>query len=177
MRLCVVVPKSDEDGFDMASYHHVGCFQLPRKYSTGAGKISTLEFLQEHVTDTSADRSILPDKMEELADQMEHATSNKKAKAAAAAAAAAQDDDGGDMTLIARVKAAHQQQQQDEETEPPKKKSKTKRDQKTKQTNDDDAELKPLVESYATHCKSTTERLKELLRYVTLPYVRNESSL
>ena len=157
MRLCVVVPKSDEDGFDMASYHHVGCFQLPRKYSTGAGKITPMEFLQEHVTDTSADNSILPDQMLELADQMENATSNKaKAKAAAAAA----QEESGEMTLIARVKAAHKRQQEASETK--KKTKKTKRDP----DKDKDAELEPLVTSYATHCKSTTEKLKELLRYV-----------
>lgn len=133
----------------MTSYHHVGCFKLPRKYSQGAGKITPLEFLQEYVTDTTADNSILPAKLEELAEKMEDASSNKtKAKAAAAD----EDETGGEMTLIARVKAAYKRQEG--EKEPPKKKKKN------------DAELEPLVESYANHCKSKVEDLKEMLRYV-----------
>jgi hypothetical protein len=55
------------------------------------------------------------------------------------------------MTLVARVKAAYLRQQG--ETESPKK-------------DDDDAELAPLVESYAKYHKSTVESLKEILRYV-----------
>jgi hypothetical protein len=152
VRLCVVVPKSNEDGFDMSSYHHVGCFQLPRKYSTGAGKITAMEFLQEYVTDASAEGSILPDKMLELAGKMESALANKtKAKAAAAGEA----ESGGEMTLVARVKAAYLRQQG--EAESPKKKMKK---------DDDDAALAPLVEIYAKHHKSTVDGLKEILRYV-----------
>jgi hypothetical protein len=107
-----------------------------------------MEFLQEYVTDASAEGSILPDKMLELAGKMESALANKtKAKAAAAGEA----ESGGEMTLVARVKAAYLRQQG--ETESPKK-------------DDDDAELAPLVESYAKYHKSTVESLKEILRYV-----------
>jgi hypothetical protein len=162
IRLGVVVPKRDEDGFDMVSYHHVGCFQLPRKYA----KISPLEFLQEYVTDASLDQSILPGKFLELSEQMENATANKaKAKAKAAAAG---PDESEEMTLVAQVKAAHLRQCQQDETEPPKKKMKKGDKGKSELVKQDklDLQLQPLVESYANHCKSTIENLKELLRYV-----------
>jgi hypothetical protein len=119
------------------------------------GKVTAIEFLREHVTDASADSSILPYKVLELAEKMENATSNRAMAKAKVAVSAAVQDESGEITLVARVKAAYRRQQG--ETESPKKKQKK---------DDDDAELKPLVESYAKHHKSTIDSLKEILRYV-----------
>ena len=147
MRMCITVPPKDPTGFEMTSYHHVGCFRLPRKYATGATKISPAEFLEDYVTDTTDDNSILPKKLDELAElianssAVESSTSTKKRSA---------PEKG---SLIERLSAALEEDQENR----PKKKVK-----KDKGGQDDD--WNKMVEIYGRYHKNKLNDIKEVLR-------------
>jgi hypothetical protein len=54
-------------GYDLVIWNHPKCFTLPRKFTTGAGKITPEQFVEDVLEDSSVAGEILPAKAEELA--------------------------------------------------------------------------------------------------------------
>jgi hypothetical protein len=150
MRMCVVVPKPEgSSGYDLSSYHHVGCFRLPRKFQTGSTKLTPEEFVSDYV---EAPDDILPGKLDEIVQLLIGNTSGDSAKKKKKA-----DDDNTnaeeDTTIMGQLKAAYQEQQK-KGGEP--KSKKVKRDET----------FEKMLDLYTLHCKTKADSLKDFLRYV-----------
>lgn len=144
----------------MTSWCHPKCFNLPRKYATGSGKITEEQFVEDHIEDVSEDGDILPSKVAELAAAIGTKASPKKTKSEGSGtensfmeklkseydAMAAEDDD---------KTSAKRKANDNSEQEPKKKKSKA---------SDDDQNQRAL-ELYAKHHKMNAAALKDILSY------------
>lgn len=189
MRLQVNVPaESNSAGFSMSSNYHVGCFKIPRKFSTGAEKMDPADFVREYIEDGTNDQSILPEKLDEIIELIEKA--NMPTTAATSSATKRKKSEssskGKDDSLMGRIKQAAMakaEQEDDEEEEPPAKKKvksssrKQTKSSKIKQEEDDDdkeedepideeEETKQMAEYYLEHHKKKLDDLKDYLRYV-----------
>jgi len=126
LRICSVVPESDTNPYEMKQNHHPACFALPRKYSSGANKMTAAEFVDAVLEDASESHDILPAKAEELAAAI---------AAKAPGKAKTEGDGGGDdnttnttnpMQLIkAALEARNSNNKKTEAAEPSPKKAKT----------------------------------------------------
>jgi len=70
--------KRDEDS-NMVSWHHPACFSMPRKFSTGANKITAQDFVATVLEDTTGGE-ILPAKAEEIAEAIAAKAPKKQAE-------------------------------------------------------------------------------------------------
>lgn len=155
VRMVVTVPG---DEYDMSSNYHVGCFVLPRKV---AKLMDAEEFVREHVTDTSEDKTILPDQFDKIVTQMEEANSakskkNKKVKGEGG-------DDGEEETFMTRIAAAATAELEAEEGKPPEKKKAKKGTTITSKAEEE--EFCKFVEIYKEHHNSKADILKDFLRW------------
>jgi hypothetical protein len=143
MRLCVSIPKGDNNDYDLTSYHHAGCFRMPRKFTNG---LTPEQFVEDYITDTTDDNAILPAKLDEIVELISQAnTAGSKSKGKA---------NGGDddkHTLMGRIKAASEASEEG----PKKKKQKT-----------EDAGFDKMVKAYKLYAKTKVDDLKDPLRYV-----------
>jgi hypothetical protein len=134
---------------DMKKYWHVGCFKLPRKFSSGANKLTVAEFLDQHVT-SDAEYKILPEMEKDLINMIEGAgdkLANMKKR----------DKEDSDTTIMGVIKKAAA-----EEEGPKKKKRKT--------DGDDVTDFDGLVKEYRVIANAqprlSVDALKDYLRYV-----------
>ena len=148
LRIVAVAPAKGDDSYEMKYNYHPECFNLPRKYSTGAGKMSAAEFVAEILQDES--REILPDLTEKLAKDI----AGKHRGAAGAAGGGAADADGKKISPIAAVKEAHAARVQGEPVA-----------KKAKKEEGGGGVDPRLVDSYDAHHKEKIDELKDVLRW------------
>ena len=140
MRLAVTTHGGD---FPITRYFHLPCFNMPRKYTTGADKMTVEQFVDDIVRDDSGG-DILPAKREEVIAAMESKPSAK----------VKQDD------ILAQLAAAHKAKEE-QGNEPAAKKAKT----------EDDSDEKPsfvtpeAVDAYGIYHKHKNDSLKDILRW------------
>lgn len=118
------------------------------------------EFVREHVTDTSEDKTILPDQFDKIVTQMEEANSakskkNKKVKGEGG-------DGGEEETFMTRIAAAATTELEAEEGKPPEKKKAKKGTTVTSKAEEE--EFCKFVEIYKEHHNSKADILKDFLR-------------
>ena len=132
----------------MSSWYHPACFNLPRKYATGASKISPAEFVRDILQDTSSDGSILPARADELAQAI-------AAKGGSAVGSGAKEDGEGDPShaAIAKIKKEYEQTVASSKGDGEKPSKKAKSNSTT------------LLEAYGEYHKQTAEKLKTVLRW------------
>ena len=161
MRMCITVPPKDDDGFEMTSYQHVGCFRLPRKFTTGATQLTPEDFLEDFVSDGTDDGSILPKRLQELADLISNATVAKASGSSKKKRSSASSED----SLISRLSTAYlkQSEDDDEADSRPKKKVKKEKGSKEKGPKNSDG-WEEMVKIYGRYHKSKSDDLKEILR-------------
>ena len=148
MRMCVVVPANENHEYDLTSYHHVGCFRMPRRFSTGASKMAPEDFVREYLTDVTENQEILPSRADEIADLIANSGVNQKG------GKVKQEGKGAEpSSILARIKSAAEE----EEAAEPKKKKIKKEQEDT---------FDKMVKAYKQHCKTKTDVLKDYLRYV-----------
>lgn len=63
--------------YTMSSWYHPSCFNLPRKYATGADKMTAEQFLEDIMEDTTGGE-ILPSRKDEIAEQISSKATPKK---------------------------------------------------------------------------------------------------
>ena len=132
------------EGFDISSYYHVGCFSLPRKYNSGANKMSVEDFVKDVLEDESGE--ILLTKMEEVIAKIESTGSSPQKKSK-------HDDGDAEPSPLDNIKALYEKQQQDDESgkEPSKKKAKS--------------DMSAMVEAYGKYKGYNVAQLKDILGY------------
>lgn len=165
VRIVTTIP-GDKDGYDVKQNVHPACFSLPRKYSTGADKMTPTQFLEDIVHDESSGGEILPAQLETLAAAI-------AAKSGGGGTKTDQPAEGSVDAFMEPIKAAWTAAQQDNETadaaEP--KKKKAKKDVKpppaaTAVQSDnkviiDDA----LLQAYGVYHSRTNDELKDILKW------------
>jgi hypothetical protein len=150
--MCVVVPKAEgSSGYDLSSYHHVGCFRLPRKFQTGSTKLTPEEFVSDHV---EAPDEILPSKLAEIVQLIGNA--NNSGEAAKKKKMKSDEYAEEDTTIMGQLKEAYQKQQQKGGGGGEPKSKKVKRDET----------FEKMLDLYTLHCKTKADSLKDFLRYV-----------
>ena len=139
-------------GYAISSNYHPGCFKIPRKFSTGPNKMSVEEFVDEYLNDASDGCVILPDRRDEIVQQIESAMASTPAKKKKTS----KDGDEG-AGLISKLKKKYEAWKESGADEPPKKKAK-------KSAADD--EVSEMFLAYEDHKGKKLDDLKEILRYV-----------
>ena len=135
-----------DDTHSMASSTHPSCFNLPRKYATGANKISAEQFVDDILQDS--DGSILPAKRDELIAAIESHPRKKKKEPMSG------DGDSAEAILF-RIKAALEA----DEKEPAAKKIKL-----DVSSSNADREA-AMTQAYAKYSKLKNDELKDYLRW------------
>ena len=167
MRIVTVVPETEKSPYEMKSYHHPRCFGLPRKYATGAHKISYAEFVDTVLEDASEQQEILPSKTDELVELME---SGSKAAATATSSSrgrkssdAADKKESGPIQLIKEAFQARNNNNSNSEEEPSPKKAKLD-PHPVARTEPNGADSRA-VDAYAMYHHWKTDPLKDLLKW------------
>lgn len=145
---------SNNGDFEMSKWTEVGCFKLPRKYTSGDTKMSIADFVRTVLEDTTSEH-ILSKNVDEVIKKIEQAsdpTVNKGSKRKSSETAAGSKGSSGN-SLIAELKAAYEKEQQDleNETEPISKRSKSNRS--------------ALLDAYANFKDAKNADLQDILRY------------
>jgi len=148
LRIVTVLP-AKEDSYEVHQNVHPACFSMPRKYTTGATKMTPEEFVADVLEDISEDGAVLP----------EHA-----AELAAAIGSAKKKKDDKDSPIYA-VKQAFLARSEQDEKEPAAKKTKTSAKGDAIPTTEHGGVDSRFVDAYAQYHKHTLPALKEILKW------------
>jgi PADR1 (NUC008) domain len=149
-------------GYMATSYMHPACFNLPRKYSTGANKMSAEDFVRQVLQDGSdSGRDILPAKNAELAAAIATTATPKKKTGGG------NDDNDGDgdgtspKAWIASIKAAFEKL----EDEPASKRAKKQAPDAADTSSKREVITQAHIDAYASYKACKADELKDMLRW------------
>lgn len=148
-----IVAESQGGDIRMSASYHPACFSLPRKYATGADKMTPGEFVADILQDQSDNQSILPSKADELAADIGQKKGNTSTSGTA--------HDDANPSPIAFIKAAYEARksaENDDAPPPPKKKSKK---EKTEEETITDLQ----IEIYEHYHKTKNSDLQQILEW------------
>uniref|UniRef100_A0A7S3L535 PARP-type domain-containing protein n=1 Tax=Amphora coffeiformis TaxID=265554 RepID=A0A7S3L535_9STRA len=134
-----------KEGFEVSTYVHVECFSLPRKFASGAGKISEEDFVKDVLEDPSGE--ILPAMADEIAAKI---TAKAPSSAKKAAKAGGDEDSDDPMTAIKELSKKREAEGNTGE-EPSNKKAK--------------GNMTLKVDAYEFYKGMTNDLLKDVLRW------------
>lgn len=155
--MVVTIPaESSHNGFEMKSYYEPGCFKIPKKFSSGATKLSAEDFVRDHVLDRSEDQSIFPDKLEEITELVKEASAPNKKKRKSPVKTKTESSEPD--TIMSKVKVAALSEIKGASTRP------TKKMKQDPAESDADATFREMVELYKEHYKKKLDELKDYLR-------------
>ncbi|KAL7570144.1 hypothetical protein ACA910_019983 [Epithemia clementina (nom. ined.)] len=143
---------SNNGEFEMSKWTHVGCFKLPRKYSTGANKMSAEEFVRSVLEDTTSE-NILSKNIDEVIEKIDEASSSTAKKGSRKSSGTAATEGGSGESPIAELKAAYEEEQKElaDGTEPSSKRSKS--------------NLAARLDAYGKYKDCKNAELQDILRY------------
>jgi len=165
LRIVSIAPPKDEGGYEIKSYTHPVCFTIPRKYATGANKISVEEFVTDHLQDFSDDgASLLPARAAEVIAAISTKADTKKKDSSAGGGG------NGPLALVQQAYQARQEQQTSgvvaSSPPPPAKKTKGADGAAAAATaKEPNGALSAAVDAYEQYHKLKNDQLKELLKW------------
>jgi Helix-hairpin-helix domain len=150
------VTESEGDRFTTSVSHHTHCFPFPRKYATGATKLTAAAFVEDVLEDKTGGE-ILPAQAERIATEIESTANSGGTKKKASKA-----DSGGDgSSPLAGWKRAYEESlESGGATQPPLKKNKPSGDATESSATSSDAAY-----WYGYYHKFKNEQLKDILRW------------
>jgi hypothetical protein len=103
IRFVATTIREDSDSFNLTHNYHPTCFSLPRKYSSGATKMTAADFVDDILMDRSLSGEILPTKRDELIAAIE-----TKATKTADSSTEKRDGGGSAEDILAQLKAVYE---------------------------------------------------------------------
>jgi hypothetical protein len=160
MKILVTMPQKEEQKFAMSNSHHISCFKLPRKLSTGSNKLTIEEFVEDHLLDGTENGDLLSSRKEDILNGLHQAAGSAKGGKKKKGDDNDDQDDDKEESIMDALKAAAKVDEKDAGKEPAKKKAKKKGGNEAGQN-----EFQEMLSVYKKHWKKNLAELKDILRW------------